>query len=145
MARKEPIIRIHVTSRCPMGKSIRSPQDSLFEQGMFSALASPKSYFPSDSCECGNARMHQFQLQPLQRFASDGQNTATIRRPRVKMSFFRLSPTLLNCIQEIAHFSFDDDHKLHLDDRSLKYYYTPRLGADLSRGKPTFSILYTSL
>ncbi|KAF2086931.1 RAI1-domain-containing protein, partial [Saccharata proteae CBS 121410] len=40
--------------------------------------------------------------------------------------------------QEIAFFSYDDDHKYRLDDSSLKYYYTPTLGADLSAGLETF-------
>ena len=40
--------------------------------------------------------------------------------------------------QEIACFSYDEDHKLHLDDSSLKYYHTPHLPADLSAGFESF-------
>lgn len=41
-------------------------------------------------------------------------------------------------LQEIAYFSYDDNHQLHLDERSLRYYYPPVLGADLSKGFDTF-------
>lgn len=43
--------------------------------------------------------------------------------------------------QEFACFSYDDDHQFHLDDSSLKYYYTPQVGADLSLGFETFEKL----
>ncbi|KAL9032847.1 MAG: hypothetical protein Q9214_007785, partial [Letrouitia sp. 1 TL-2023] len=39
---------------------------------------------------------------------------------------------------EFTHFSYDDDHQLHFDDRSIRYYYPPNIGADLSRGFETF-------
>ncbi|MCJ1418207.1 Dom-3 Z [Xylographa parallela] len=42
---------------------------------------------------------------------------------------------------EIAYFSYDDDHQYHRDERSLRYYYPPRLGADLSKGFDTFKQL----
>ena len=41
-------------------------------------------------------------------------------------------------LQEIACFSYDDDHKYHADDRSIRYYYPPKLGANLSDGFDTF-------
>lgn len=41
-------------------------------------------------------------------------------------------------LQQIAYFSYDDDHVFHPDGRSLRYYYPPRLGADLSDGFDTF-------
>jgi RAT1-interacting protein len=44
-------------------------------------------------------------------------------------------------LQEFACFSYDENHEFHLDDSSLKYYYTPRLGADLSKGFDTFEKL----
>lgn len=44
-------------------------------------------------------------------------------------------------MQEITYFSYDDAHQFHLDDRSLRYYYPPRLGADLSGGFDTFQQL----
>lgn len=51
---------------------------------------------------------------------------------------FVLAP-LADCrSQEFTCFSYDDQHNFHLGDSSLKYYYTPRLGADLSRGFDTF-------
>ena len=40
--------------------------------------------------------------------------------------------------KEIARFSYDDNHVFHLDERSLKYYYPPSLGANLSKGFDTF-------
>lgn len=45
------------------------------------------------------------------------------------------------CSQEIACFSYDDDHKFRLDDSSVRYYYPPTLGADLSKGFDTFEKL----
>ncbi|TVY64266.1 Decapping nuclease RAI1 [Lachnellula suecica] len=43
--------------------------------------------------------------------------------------------------QEIACFSYDDQHKFRLDDSSIRYYYPPTLGADLSKGFDTFEKL----
>lgn len=43
--------------------------------------------------------------------------------------------------QEIACFSYDDEHRFHLDDSSLRYYYPPHLPADLNRGFDTFQQL----
>ena len=40
--------------------------------------------------------------------------------------------------QEITYFSYDDEHRYHPDDRSLRYYYPPLLGADLSKGFNSF-------
>lgn len=40
--------------------------------------------------------------------------------------------------QEITSFSYDSDHVLHHDTSSLKYYYTPPIGASLSEGFDTF-------
>lgn len=40
--------------------------------------------------------------------------------------------------QEIAFFSYDDEHKFHLDSSSLRYYYPPILPADLNHGFDTF-------
>ena len=48
---------------------------------------------------------------------------------------------MLIVLQEIAYFSYDDDHQYHRDERSLRYYYPPRLGADLSKGFDTFKQL----
>ncbi|KAF7616460.1 hypothetical protein AFLA_004520 [Aspergillus flavus NRRL3357] len=62
-----------------------------------------------------------FDIQPIGRFY--GSNT-TIRRPR-----------------EITCFSYDDQHSFHLGDSSLRYYYPPRLPADLNRGYDTFQKL----
>ncbi|KAF2095244.1 rai1 protein [Rhizodiscina lignyota] len=59
-----------------------------------------------------------FNIQPLNRFAG---KAAAIKRPR-----------------EIACFSYDENHQLHLDASSLKYYYPPRLPADLSAGYENF-------
>jgi RAT1-interacting protein len=43
--------------------------------------------------------------------------------------------------QEFACFSYDENHDFHLDASSMKYYYTPQLGADLSKGFNTFQKL----
>ncbi|KAL8658409.1 MAG: hypothetical protein Q9226_001015 [Calogaya cf. arnoldii] len=66
--------------------------------------------------------MNHFDIQPLNRFVT-GEN-ASIRRPK-----------------EIAFFSYDDAHEFHLDDRSLRYYYPPTIGADLSKGFDSFQQL----
>ncbi|KAL8802191.1 MAG: hypothetical protein Q9182_003981 [Xanthomendoza sp. 2 TL-2023] len=66
--------------------------------------------------------MNQLNIQPLDRFVTG--ESASIRRPR-----------------EIAFFSYDDAHIFHLDERSLRYYYPARIGADLSKGFETFQQL----
>ncbi|ATY66761.1 Dhp1-interacting Din1 [Cordyceps militaris] len=63
----------------------------------------------------------QFPVQPIGRFAGASQ---PVRRPK-----------------EIACFSYDDNHVFSLGDASLKWYYTPQLGADLSKGFDTFEKL----
>ncbi|TVY16055.1 Decapping nuclease RAI1 [Lachnellula arida] len=62
-----------------------------------------------------------FDIQPVGRF--HGQS-AVIKRPK-----------------EIACFSYDDEHRFRLDDSSIRYYYPPTLGADLSKGFDTFEKL----
>ncbi|KAH8664096.1 protein RAI1 [Xylariales sp. PMI_506] len=59
-----------------------------------------------------------FDIQPIGRFSGESQ---AVKRPR-----------------EIACFSYDDKHEFHLGDSSLRWYYPPRLGADLSVGFETF-------
>ncbi|KAK0652254.1 RAI1 like PD-XK nuclease-domain-containing protein [Cercophora newfieldiana] len=59
-----------------------------------------------------------FSMQPLERFAG---SNAAIKRPK-----------------EFACFSYDQDHKFHLGDSSLKWYYNPEIGTDLSQGFDTF-------
>jgi RAT1-interacting protein len=44
----------------------------------------------------------------------------------------------LTQFQEFACFSYDDNHEFHLGDSSMRYYYNPTLGADLSQGFNTF-------
>lgn len=44
-------------------------------------------------------------------------------------------------IQEIACFSYDEKHNFYLDERSLRYYYPPNIGADLSEGFEAFEQL----
>ncbi len=48
---------------------------------------------------------------------------------------------MLTRLQEIACFSYDDKHQFRLDDSSIRYYWPPTLGADLSRGFDTFEKL----
>jgi RAT1-interacting protein len=62
-----------------------------------------------------------FSIQPIGRFAG---TSAPVKRPK-----------------EFACFSYDDSHQYHPDDSSLSYYYTPQLGADLSKGFDTFEKL----
>ncbi|UNI18908.1 decapping endonuclease targeting mRNA [Purpureocillium takamizusanense] len=59
-----------------------------------------------------------FSIQPVGRFAGPSQ---PVKRPK-----------------EFACFSYDENHEFHLGDRSMKWYYTPRLGADLSKGFNSF-------
>ncbi|KAL8808880.1 MAG: hypothetical protein Q9200_003924 [Gallowayella weberi] len=66
--------------------------------------------------------MNQLNIHPLDRFVTG--ESASIRRPR-----------------EIASFSYDNAHIFHLDERSLRYYYPARIGADLSKGFETFQQL----
>ena len=44
-------------------------------------------------------------------------------------------------MQEIACFSYDDDHNYQADGSSLRYYWPPRIGADLAAGFETFQKL----
>ncbi|KAG6014773.1 decapping endonuclease targeting mRNA [Claviceps pusilla] len=62
-----------------------------------------------------------FPMQPMGRFSGPSQ---PVKRPK-----------------EFACFSYDENHEFRLDDSSIKYYYTPRIGADLSRGFNTFQKL----
>ncbi|KAI9052299.1 hypothetical protein LZ554_003653 [Drepanopeziza brunnea f. sp. 'monogermtubi'] len=62
-----------------------------------------------------------FDIQPIGRFVGQ---SAAIKRPR-----------------EIACFSYDEKHQFRLDDSSIRHYYPPKLGADLSRGFDTFEKL----
>ncbi|PBP17596.1 RAI1-like protein [Diplocarpon rosae] len=64
---------------------------------------------------------HKFEIQPIGRFTG---KSAAIKRPK-----------------EIACFSYDDKHQFRLDDSSIRYYYPPTIGADLSRGYDTFEKL----
>ena len=44
-------------------------------------------------------------------------------------------------VKEITCFSYDDKHQFRQDDSSIRYYYPPTLGADLSKGFDTFQKL----
>ncbi|KAK4451876.1 Dhp1-interacting protein Din1 [Podospora aff. communis PSN243] len=59
-----------------------------------------------------------FPIHPVGRFSAESE---PVKRPK-----------------EFACFSYDEDHKFHLGDRSLKYYYTPQLNTDLSKGFESF-------
>lgn len=72
-------------------------------------------------------KMQAFPLN-LERFA--GVKNAAIKRPTV--SEVQAMGTCIaawltdHCHQEIAHFSYDDDHVFHaFSDVSLRYYYPP--------------------
>ncbi|KAI9859354.1 MAG: decapping endonuclease targeting mRNA [Trichoglossum hirsutum] len=65
--------------------------------------------------------MSDFDIHPPERFAG---SSAAIRRPK-----------------EISCFSYDNQHRFHLDESSLRYYYPARIGADLSGGFDAFEKL----
>ncbi|BDD56468.1 decapping endonuclease targeting mRNA [Monascus purpureus] len=65
---------------------------------------------------------HVFNVQPASMFV--GSKIATIRRPK-----------------EIACFSYDDEHRFSRGTSSLRYYYPPRLPADLNHGFDVFQKL----
>ena len=67
--------------------------------------------------------------------------TARARRsadPRCETGPPASVPPLTDRTQEIACFSYDDEHQYHPDGRSLRYYFPPRLGADLCQGFEQF-------
>lgn len=64
-----------------------------------------------------------------------------------KLDAFQGKATVIKRPREITEFSFDNEHKHHLDNRSLRYYYPPffqvpyvpeKPRIDLSRGFDTF-------
>ncbi|KAH6686293.1 RAI1 protein [Plectosphaerella plurivora] len=59
-----------------------------------------------------------FSIHPIGRFYAASQ---PVKRPK-----------------EFTCFSYDDNHEFHLDDSSMRYYYNPTLGTDLSQGFDTF-------
>lgn len=81
-----------------------------------------------------------FDIQPIGRFY---EASAAIRRPKVSLvyPFPNAQSRPLTVVQEIACFSYDDEHKFHLGDSSMKYYYPPCLPADLNRGFESFQKL----
>ncbi|KAK3296927.1 RAI1 like PD-XK nuclease-domain-containing protein [Chaetomium fimeti] len=60
----------------------------------------------------------EFPIQPPSSYAGESE---PVKRPK-----------------EFACFSYDKDHKFRLDDSSLKWYYPPVVGANLSNGYDTF-------
>ncbi|KAB2576922.1 Decapping nuclease rai1 [Lasiodiplodia theobromae] len=63
--------------------------------------------------------------------------------PNVNAHQFSDRPRNIHRPQEIAEFSYDEDHQIHLDARSLSYYYPPQpLGAEhniyLDKGVESF-------
>lgn len=88
----------------------------------------------------------QFAVQPVNRFSGQSQ---PVKRPKVggpglpSLVFAANRPSppdgqTNTPPKEFTCFSYDDDHELHLDDRSLRWYYPPLLNADLSRGFEQF-------
>lgn len=59
-----------------------------------------------------------FPIHPVNRFAGESE---PVKRPK-----------------EFACFSYDKDHQFRPDDSSLKWYYPPPLGVDLSNGFESF-------
>lgn len=54
---------------------------------------------------------------------------------------FERQSVLIDFFQEIACFSYDEKHEFYLDERSLRYYYPPTIGANLSKGFDEFQQL----
>lgn len=82
--------------------------------------------------------MKSFSISPLARFNG---SSASIRRPKVTFESGHDKSGLSNMLQEIAFFSYDEKHDFYPDERSLRYYHPPSLGADLSKGFKTFEEL----
>lgn len=83
--------------------------------------------------------MYHFPIQPLQQVAGERGPGAAIRRPKVNDRSTRGMRHVLSCLlQEVAFFSYDDEHHFHQDERSIRYYYPPTIGTDLSQGFETF-------
>lgn len=83
-----------------------------------------------------------FEVQPLDRFIG---SNAAIRRPKVRQTpLFETNMEADVDEQEIAYFSYDDEHRFHLDDSSLRYYYPPELPVDLKDGFDRFQQLNDS-
>lgn len=83
------------------------------------------------------AQIYRFDGNP--RLFTGGQ--AAIRRPRVSQVSDcgqRHRTRQTDCRKEITCFSYDEEHKLHHDSSSLRYYYPPLLPCDLSAGFETF-------
>lgn len=91
-----------------------------------------------------------FPVQPVMRFLGASQ---PVKRPKVRrnkrrpaealhivecMFQYLVSDLTLYLEQEIACFSYDENHEFRPDASSMKYYYPPELGVDLSRGFNTF-------
>ena len=82
------------------------------------------------------ANHFRFDIEPISRFA---QANAGIRRPKVSVTKSLTSgESSAKPAQEIAYFSYDDQHRFRLDGSSLRYYYPPSLPVDLNRGFDTF-------
>ena len=82
--------------------------------------------------------MQNFSISPLTRFNG---LSASIRRPKVRFESSHDKSASSNTAQEIAYFSYDEKHDFYPDERSLRYYHPPLLGADLSKGFRTFKEL----
>lgn len=81
-----------------------------------------------------------FQIHPVGRFAG---NSEPIKRPKVNRFTWFFPPCMETLYsfwhhQEFAYFSYDSEHNFRQDDSSLKWYYPPDLGSDLSKGFEVF-------
>ncbi|KAJ4989356.1 hypothetical protein SVAN01_05081 [Stagonosporopsis vannaccii] len=72
----------------------------------------------SQPAQLMSPEIHRFPVQPLHRFQGA---SASIKRP-----------------QEVAHFSYDDNHEYQDDESSINYYVPPPMGADLKEGFDRF-------
>lgn len=83
--------------------------------------------------------MPVFDVQGMHHY--EGHVSAAIKRPKVCLHLYLCGEACTpDCpkLQEIAHFSYDENHLYHADARSLRYYYPPTLNADLCKGFESF-------
>ncbi|KAJ2902998.1 Dhp1-interacting protein Din1 [Zalerion maritima] len=73
-------------------------------------MTAPSSSFSSTSSA--------FEIFPLDQWMGD---SPAVKRPK-----------------EFTHFSYDDEHAYHPDERSMRWYYPAKLGTDLSKGFEKF-------
>lgn len=59
----------------------------------------------------------------------------------IQLDRLGISSSTIQRPKEITYFSYDEKHQFRLDGSSIRYYYPPPLGVDLSKGFSTFEKL----